>query len=180
MKEEENRRKLNLPDRRQHTYDELAKRLDEHIEKHEKALEEQAKEHDKAIKQYAQHSEDRLSRFFSKALIAFAVIGLISAGSLFGFGVVLQNQSEASDDIQTQREESIRTACEDTNKRHDDTSAQLVMLADADEAKRKTEAGKAEVRRRRDVTLALIDAISPHQDCDKLVAESVKDTGDEK
>lgn len=124
--------------------------------------------------EHADSIEARFQRFVKKALIGFAVIGLTSALALIGYGFVLREQGKIVADIQTQRENSLRSLCEDQNKRHDDTSKKLTDAAAKDEAARKTEAGKAEVRRRRDVTLALIDALSPHQDCDELVKQSVK------
>lgn len=154
-----------LPDRRRHGYSELEEKLDNH----------------------AQDLEDRLQRFITKALVGFAVIGLTSALSIFGFGLVLSEQAKTSDRlaelvienkktadaIQRQRETSIREDCQHTNKRHDDTFAKLILLSKQDENSRKTQAGKIEVRRRRDVTLGLIEALAPKQDCEKLVRNAL-------
>lgn len=168
---DQERRKLDIPDRRQNTYEDLEKalnqKLDEHIEAHEKALE----KHEKALTEHAERLEDRLSRFFSKALVAFAVIGMISAISIFGFGVVLR-------EFQNQRKAFVRITCEDQNERHDNTTDKLTKLAQADIDSRKTEAGKEEVRRRRDVTIGLIDALAPHQDCDALVEQAINESAD--
>lgn len=137
---------------------------------------------------HAEVLEKRLSRFIIKALLAFAAIGLLTAVALFGFGLVLDKQSSTADrltavveanrqtaiEIQNQRKDSIRSACELTNKRHNDTTKALIIGAGADINSRKTEAGKKEVRRRRDVTLGLINALVPKQNCDALVERSVK------
>lgn len=56
--------------------------------------------------------EIRLHRFFFRALIAFAVIGMTSAGSLLGFNFVLH-------EIQRQRQETIEQNCIQQNIRHD-------------------------------------------------------------
>lgn len=90
------RRKLDIPDRRQHTYEELAKKLDEHTAAVEK----------------------RLHRFFAKALAIFAIIGVSSAVALFGFSIVLSEVKET-------RKEFVRSTCEAQNKRHDRTIAKF-------------------------------------------------------
>lgn len=90
------RRKLDIPDRRQHTYEELAKKLDEHTTAVEK----------------------RLHRFFAKALAIFAIIGISSAVALFGFSIVLSEVKET-------RREFVRATCEAQNKRHDKTIAKF-------------------------------------------------------
>ena len=66
-------------------------------------------------------------------------------------------------------QEAIVRECQVTNQRHDDTYKSLVDAAAIDEDNAKTGAAKAEVRRRRDVTLALIDALAPKRDCDNLI-----------
>lgn len=99
-----------------------------------------------------------LHHFFRRIWWIVILIGVTSTLGLVGYGFALA-------EIQSQRLE----VCVDGNTRHDNTSAQLVKLAAEDEAQRKTEAAKAEVRRRRDVTLGLIDALAPHRDCDELV-----------
>lgn len=86
------RRKLNLPDRRQHTYEELANRLDEHT---------------LAV-------ETRVSRFFAKALAIFAIIGITSAVALLGFGLTLHQFKET-------RKAFVRDTCKAQNKRNRDT-----------------------------------------------------------
>lgn len=63
--------------------------------------------------------ETRLEKFFSKALFAFAIIGMATAISLLGFGLVLNAQSDTAKTIQQQRYESLLNSCLDQNVRHD-------------------------------------------------------------
>ena len=106
--------------------------------------------------------KNELRHFFKKIWLVVIIIGATSTLALIGYGFALA-------EIQQQRLE----VCEDGNTRHDNTSNKLIALAAEDEAQRKTEAGKAEVRRRRDVTLGLIDALAPHRDCDKVVETGI-------
>jgi hypothetical protein len=99
-------------------------------------------------------------------LVAFAIIGGTSFVALFLYGQVLAQ-------VKDTRMDFVRSTCMSQNKTHDDTYSALVAAAAKDEADRKTEAGKAEVRRRRDVTLGLIDLLAPKQDCEYLVKLSV-------
>jgi len=131
---------MGIPDRRKNTYEELEKKLDEHIS---------------AI-------ETKFDSWFRRGLVIVAFIGLCCAAALGGVYIVLG-------EVQNTRTEFIRTQCESQNKHNRDTSAQLTALALQDEQHRKTQAGKDEVRRRRDVTLSLIDALAPEQNCDYLV-----------
>jgi hypothetical protein len=137
---EERRKKMDLPDRRANTYEALSNRLDAHVKK----------------------SEDHLSRWIRRGLVAYAIIGIACAVALVGFGIAL-------DRITDNRELFVRAECEKTNQRNTDTSNQLIGLAAEDAQNRKTAAGKIEVQRRRDVTLALIDALAPVEDCDYQV-----------
>ena len=77
MTEEENRRRLNLPDRRKNTYQQLEERLDEHIDK---------------IEAY-------VHRWIKRGLIACAIIGTACVLGLAGFGYVLR-------EVQRQRHEA--------------------------------------------------------------------------
>lgn len=162
----DDRRELALPDRRKNTYEQLEERLDTHIGEIEK----------------------QFSRWFVRGLIAFAIIGIACAVSLVGFGIVLNEVSDTADQVQAQtaankataaqiqqqRQDSIKTECERTNKRHDGAESALVQGSNQDQANAKDAAARKEIRRRRDVTLALLDALAPHQDCEALVAEAVK------
>jgi hypothetical protein len=138
------RRRMDLPDRRKNTYEDLEKKLDGHIDQ----------------------IEEKFDRWFRRGLIIIALIGLCCAAALGGVYLVLGEVAET-------RRDFTRSQCEAQNKHNRDTSAQLTALALQDEKERKTEEAKEEVRRRRDVTLALIDALAPEQDCDYLVKLAV-------
>jgi hypothetical protein len=141
------------PDRRKEDYDTLDQKIDERFN----AL------------------TDRLARFISKALVGFGVLGIACALGLFGFGLVLHREARIANDIQKQRKATIMRSCKEQNMAHDKTFGKLILLSKQDENQRKTEAGKQEVRRRRDVTLGLIDALAPRQDCASLVAKAVEE-----
>lgn len=101
------RRKLGLPDRRQHTYADLEERLDEHVIS----------------------IEARLHRFFTKALAIFAIIGLTSAIALLGFSLTLS-------EIKETRRLFVVATCLSQNQRHDkavdrfnDASARAIKRA---------------------------------------------------
>lgn len=129
---------------------------------------------EKRIDEHAQEVEDRFHKWFVIGLVAFSIIALTSAAGLVGFGILLDRQKDFTEEIQDQRKASIIDICRDQNKRHDDTYSALIVAAKVDEDKQKTQAGKREVRRRRDVTLALIDVLAPHQECDLLAERAVQ------
>lgn len=97
------------------------------------------------------------------AVVAFPVYLLIDAKN--DLAQAQRDLAAATLAMQRSREEAVRTDCEDQNRRNINTSISLVMAAAADEAARKTDAGRMEVIRRRDVTLALIDALAPKKNC---------------
>lgn len=74
---------------------------------------------EKKIEDHAESVEARFTRWFTKGLVAFAVMGLICAISLVGFGILLVKQGDLTQEIQTQRFNASLDACEDQNKRHD-------------------------------------------------------------
>lgn len=136
-----------LPDRRRHGYADLERQLNQH----------------------AREIEERLNRFFSKALIAFAVIGMTSALALAGYGLVLRSEARQNELIQDQRREFVRFECEDVNTRNRNSTKALEAGAGQDIANATTQEAKDEIARRRDVTLVLIDRVLPIRDCDSLV-----------
>lgn len=95
-----------------------------------------------------------LHHFFRKIWIVVILIGVTSVGGLAGFGYLLHKTRETS----LQR-------CENINARHDNAIYALIAGSNKDQQNAKTEAGKAEIRRRRDVTIGLIDALAPKSDC---------------
>lgn len=90
------RRKMEIPDRRQHTYADLEKKLDKHVEV----------------------IETRLHGFFTKALAIFAIIGFTSAIALLGFSLTLS-------EIKKTRRLFVVTMCEAQNQRHDKSIARF-------------------------------------------------------
>src|SRR5436190_8909572 len=68
---------------------------------------------------HADRIETRLRRFYSRALGAFAVMGIACAVALVGFGVVLDAQKTTTQTIQSQRYDALLSNCLDTNVRHD-------------------------------------------------------------
>lgn len=137
---------------------------------------------------YTENTEKRLSRFFKGAIIALSIIGLATTGALVGFGIVLDAQQNTADqleklvdsnqkfakDIQDQRRESIITGCRTQNARNEATKEALTSGSDQDIRNAPTEEAKDEVRRRRDVTLALIDALAPADNCEEAAKRAVK------
>jgi hypothetical protein len=147
------RRSMELPDRRKNTYASLERRLDEHLEE----------------------IENRFKRWLIRGLAAFAVMGIACTIALVGFGIVLGQ-------IKDTREDFVRSNCESQNEQHDNTSKALIAAAANDIKKAKNHEGTSqgpvsvqEIENRRDVTLALIDALRPKQDCEFLVKLSVGD-----
>lgn len=72
-----------------------------------------------ALTDHADRIEQRLRRFYSRALGAFAVMGVACAVALAGFAVVLDAQKTTTQDIQRQRYDALLQGCLDTNVRHD-------------------------------------------------------------
>lgn len=165
MTDEEDQRDPSNPGRRD--YDDLAKKVTVYIDK----------------------TDHRLHRFFVGAIIAFSIIGLATSASLVGFSIVLNAQKDTADqleklvesnrqfakDIQAERRDSIARSCKQQNARNKATKDALVAGSDEDQANAANEAARAEIRRRRDVTLALIDALAPAEDCKAAVEAAVKE-----
>lgn len=107
-----------LPDRRQHGYSELEKKLQDDVNE----------------------IELRQAKFFRGALLAFAIIGIACAIALLGFGLVLRKQSHVTELIQLQRYIATLDNCLDTNVRHDN------VLARIDDAVKQTPLGKPRER----------------------------------
>lgn len=142
-------------------------------------------------------NDRRLKRFFIRALIAISIIGFFTAAGLAGFGIVLNEQQKTQDQlqvaqrqltvlvkqnkdtaaaIQKQRKDSIRSSCEETNARYIGSRDALIKGSDEDQANAPDAAARKEIRRRRDVTLALLKALQPFKNCDEEVAKAVKPT----
>lgn len=96
-----------------------------------------------------------LRHFFVRIWGVLIVIGLTSAVALAGFGYLLYERGK--DDKQV---------CENQNTRHDNAIKALKIGSDLDQKNAPNEAARVEIRRRRDVTISLIDALTPKTDCD--------------
>lgn len=81
------------------------------------------------LEAYAKRGEERNRQFFSRALAAFAVMGIACAIALAGFGVVLDAQKRTTADIQDQRYQALLQNCLDINVRHDNTISRIDQAA---------------------------------------------------
>ncbi len=143
-----------LPDRRRHGYKELEDKLDAHA----KAL------------------DNRLAKFIRRGLIAFSIIGVFTALSLVGFGLVLHEQHKTTNLIQHQRAESIRTGCVDQNRRHDNTVAFIIKVTQKAADREPDPQTKKQILASQASNVALIQAIAPKQNCKALVAAAVQNS----
>lgn len=170
-----------LPDRRRHGY----KELDQKLEAHTATIEQRFSEWEtklnllaKSTQALAASTQERFRRWFIVGLLAFSVIGLASGVAIIGYGFVIKNQrktaARTAQRIQDQREATVRGNCETTNTRNRRTSEKLIAASKLDLSTAKTAAQRSDIRRRRDFTLALIDALVPIEDCDQKVKDAVK------
>ena len=113
--------------------------------------------------------KEELHYFFRRIWAVIIVIGLTSTLALVGYGFALR-------EIQQQRLE----VCQAQNARHDNTIAALKTASDKDIEKAKkglpTSQGKVaveEIENRVKVTIGLIDALQPKQDCDEVVEQGL-------
>lgn len=96
-----------------------------------------------------------IHHFFFRIWIVLILIGLVCTVALAGFGYLLYEQQQTA-----------LERCQIMNTRHDNATNALIAGSNEDQLNAKTAEARVEIRRRRDVTLALIDAISPKTDCD--------------
>lgn len=132
------------PDRRKEDFEQLNKRIDERFEK----------------------LTERLARFITKALIAFAIIGITSAVAIGGFGLVLGK-------IKDTRKDFVFDTCTAQNKRNSNT-----VKAFNEEAKRIKKiypAQAGQIDQSVKSNLRLINTLAPKQDCKRLSDVSVGD-----
>lgn len=139
-----------LPDRRRHGYKELEDKLERH----------------------AEELEERFSKSIKGALIAFAVIGLMSAAGLIGFGFILRELANQANEIQAQRRETVFRSCQEQNQRHDATIAEFRKIESA--AIEKAPQREALIHQSVAASLRLVETLAPKRSCYKLVALSVK------
>lgn len=103
--------------------------------------------------------ENRFRRFFTKALIAFAVVGISSAFAIGGFGFVLKRQARDAREIQLQRYQSLVVNCEAQNARNMGTIAKAKSLKPATQK----------------TVMLLVDELQPFvKDCDAFAGRRVK------
>lgn len=114
-------------------------------------MSEQAKERRRG---YSELKEE-LHYFFRRIWVVVIVIGLTSTAGLVGFGFLIKHVHD----------EAIQR-CENQNTRHDNAVYMLIAGSNVDQQNQKDSVADEEIRRRRDVTLGLIDALAPKTDCD--------------
>jgi len=108
---------------------------------------------------YADRIDERLRRFYSRALGAFAVMGIACAVALVGFGVVVDAQKTTTESIQSQRYDALLQNCLDTNVRHDNAINKINAAARLTPKKQKNPRGITAFK-------AIIEATVPYtSDC---------------
>lgn len=123
------------------------------------------------LEAYAARGEERNRRFFSRALAAFAVMGIACAIALAGFGVVLDAQKSTTAKIQGQRYESVLQSCLDTNVRHDNTLRRIDEAAKQAPKKQRNPQGIKLFK-------FIIEASVPYtSDCRKFARERIRGEG---
>ena len=100
--------------------------------------------------------ERRFHKRFLGMLAAFSAIGLTSFAALLGYGKVIH-------DLKVTRITFIRYTCESQNQRHDKVIAEL----DRQIAKLPPK-DREEARKSRDANVAILEALSPKQNCNAL------------
>lgn len=98
--------------------------------------------------------EARIEKWFRRGFIAFGIIGLSCAVALAGFGYLLTREKDRNLQL-----------CENQNVRNTNAITGLMVGSNLDQVNSPTEAGKAEIRRRRDVTIGIIDGLAPKVNC---------------
>lgn len=98
------------PDRRVQPYVEL-----------EEAKQQAYEDVKKAFGEHRAVVENRLRRFFIRALVVGAILGVANAISLAGFSIILGDQADISDEIQEQRFDALKRTCDEQNERNRNT-----------------------------------------------------------
>lgn len=92
----------------------------------------------------------------------------LSAAALFLAGAAILLSVVLYLQVQSDRESNIRRNCVSSNERHDDTVKTLDRLVAQVPADRRQRA-----RDGRSSTVALIDALAPKRDCDRVVEQQL-------
>lgn len=107
---EEERRRLNLPDRREHTYEQLENRITECVDQ----------------------IEDDLARWIRRGLFAFGIIAFFCVISMLGFGYVLgeiQNQRNEACTAQNRRHDTtlalFKKVADEAKQKNPDQAQQI-------------------------------------------------------
>lgn len=144
-----------LPDRRKHGYAELEAKLNKHVKR----------------------LEERFSRFFIRALIAFAFIGICCAVAIAGFGYVLKEQGDTADAIQRQRYNVTLETCLDQNNKNKNVAKKIDEAIDAQLPKTASQKQKTEARKVGNTFKLIIGAAVPYtSDCKALAESRVRET----
>lgn len=106
--------------------------------------------------------EKRFHNWFLTGMVAFVILGLSCAGAAFGFGYVL-------DKIQKQRESFIHDNCDAQNQRNTDTINELTAATNNARNEATSKAEKDRIDHSLEASIAIINALVPVQDCDRLV-----------
>jgi hypothetical protein len=120
----------------------------------------------KELNAHAQRIETRLRHFYSRALAAFAIIGVACAVALAGFGVVLRAQHNTTSEIQNQRYNAFLQNCLDTNVRHDNVIERIDQAV-----------SKAPIRQRQGAKVfkGILEAAVPYtKDCREFARDRVR------
>lgn len=77
------------------------------------------------VNAHALEIEKKFHKWFVRGLVAFGIMALCCTVSLAGFGILLNTQSNITNQIQVQRYNSVLDLCKDQNKRHDNVIKQI-------------------------------------------------------
>lgn len=114
----------------------------------------------------------RTIRILTVLSVATLVLGALSINLLDSNGDRVDDIAAAQKNIQQSRVDNTHTACEEQNDRHDRTIAELDALIAAAEKDPSVSARRiARIKRSRESTARLIQALAPHQDCLELVRD---------
>jgi hypothetical protein len=137
------------------------------------------KQLEERINAHAADVRRRFHRWFILSLVAGALMGLSTGAGLIGFSIILKKQGRAAQvqkkttqEIQQQRRNSIFSNCTDQNERHDKTSARLI--AAMNKAIEQHPEQRERIRQSSQVSLGLIDALVPKQDCAAVVRKATQ------
>lgn len=118
------------------------------------------------LEQHATRIENRLHRFFVKALVAIAVIGMTSALALAGFALVLSQIKET-------RKDFVRDSCGAQNTRNHNVTQFIDGVAQDQLKHAKTSAERKAIAKALGQWHVLIGLQAPLQNCEHLAKVAV-------